>query len=276
MSSEETIVSEIVEIKAPYHFEANELNYLNGTWIYTYNTNWKNRDAWPHKDIDKPSRCCMSYMTSRTPLETDSWTYRDNYFKNPGDYGMSDSNNHTHLVKFQGKYYLFYHSLGLQDSRDLKVGVRSICVEEIEVDEKDLTIHMGTATAKGVSQIKPLDPFAQQQAETTAATRGVAFEPTGQTGNMSAVGNKSGQAICVRGAEFPQSPQAIQMKIKGKGSIEIHMDSPDGPLLSTLTFDTDTWQTLTKPLDKQIKGKHDIYFVFGNGKFLFDEWKFTK
>ena len=118
----------------------------------------------------------MSYMTSRTPLETDSWTYRDNYFKNPGDYGMSDSNNHTHLVKFQGKYYLFYHSLGLQDSRDLKVGVRSICVEEIEVDEKDLTIHMGTATAKGVSQIKPLDPFAQQQAETTAATRGVAFE----------------------------------------------------------------------------------------------------
>lgn len=271
-----TLDSEIVEIKAPYHFEANELNYLNGTWIYTYNTNWKNRDAWPHKDIDKPSRCCMSYMTSRTPLETDSWTYRDNYFKNPGDYGMSDSNNHTHLVKFQGKYYLFYHSLGLQDSRDLKVGVRSICVEEIEVNEKDLTIHMGTATAKGVSQIKPLDPFAQQQAETTAATRGVAFEPTGQTGNMSAVGNKSGQAICVRGAEFPQSPQAIQMKIKGKGSIEIHMDSPDGPLLSTLTFDTDTWQTLTKPLDKQIKGKHDIYFVFGNGKFLFDEWKFTK
>ena len=103
-----TLDSEIVEIKAPYHFEANELNYLNGTWIYTYNTNWKNRDAWPHKDIDKPSRCCMSYMTSRTPLETDSWTYRDNYFKNPGDYGMSDSNNHTHLVKFQGKYYLFY------------------------------------------------------------------------------------------------------------------------------------------------------------------------
>lgn len=38
-----TLDSEIVEIKAPYHFEANELNYLNGTWIYTYNTNWKNR-----------------------------------------------------------------------------------------------------------------------------------------------------------------------------------------------------------------------------------------
>lgn len=133
---------------------------------------------------------------------------------------------------------------------------------------------MGTATAKAFHK-SSLSTRLRSEAETTTATRGVAFEPTGQTNNMSAVGNKSGQAICVRGAEFPQSPQAIQMKIKGKGSIEIHMDSPDGPLLSTLTFDTDTWQTLTKPLDKQ-KGKHDIYFVFGNGKFLFDEWKFTK
>ena len=46
-----TLDSEIVEIKAPYHFEANELNYLNGTWIYTYNTNWKNRDAWQAEPV---------------------------------------------------------------------------------------------------------------------------------------------------------------------------------------------------------------------------------
>ena len=38
-------------------------------------------------------------MTSHTPLDTDSWKYVDNYFKNPGDYGMGFSNNHTHLQK---------------------------------------------------------------------------------------------------------------------------------------------------------------------------------
>ena len=40
------------------------------------------------------------------------------------------------------------HALSsLQDSRDLKVGVRSICVEEIEVDEKDLTCLLYTSDA---------------------------------------------------------------------------------------------------------------------------------
>ena len=74
--------SPIVEIEAPYHFEANELNYLNGTWIYTYNTSWVERKEWP-LETEKPSICCMSYMTSQTPLDTDSWVYQANYFKNP-------------------------------------------------------------------------------------------------------------------------------------------------------------------------------------------------
>ena len=93
---------------------------------------------------------------------------------------------------------------------------------------------------------------------------------------MSAVGNKSGQAICVPRCGIPAITSSHTDEDKReKAPSKYTMDSPDGPLLSTLTFDTDTWQTLTKPLDKRIKGKHDIYFVFGNGKFLFDEWKFT-
>lgn len=268
--------SDIVEIKAPYHFEANELNYLNDTWIYTYNTNWKKRTVWPYGDIDKPSICCMSYMTSQTPLKTESWVYRDNYFKNPGDYGMSHSNNHTHLIKYQGKYYLFYHTLELQDSRNITAGFRSICIDEIEVDEKELIFKMGTATTTGVSQIKPLNPFVLQQAETTAATRGIAFEPTDQPGNMAAVGNKSGQAIRVRGVDFSHLPQAIELKVRGKGTIEIREDNPNGRLISSTKFDTNGWKVITNPLKAQVKGKHDLYFVFGNGDFLFDEWKFVE
>ena len=51
--------SQIVEIEAPYHFEANELNYWNGTWIYTYNTDWQERPVWPYEGIEKPTRCCI-------------------------------------------------------------------------------------------------------------------------------------------------------------------------------------------------------------------------
>ena len=52
--------SDIVELDAPYHFEANELNYVGGTYVYTYNTNWKDRKEWEFTDREKPTRCCMS------------------------------------------------------------------------------------------------------------------------------------------------------------------------------------------------------------------------
>lgn len=268
--------SDIVEIKAPYHFEANELNYLNGTWIYTYNTNWKERKVWPHQGIDKPTECCMSYMTSRTPLVSDSWVYRDNYFKNPGAYGMSHSNNHTHLAKFRGKYYLFYHTLGLQDSRQIKGGFRSICVDELEVDEQNLIFKMGTATHTGVSQIKPLDPYELQQAETTAATRGVSFQSAGQPGNMVAVANQRGQSIEVRGVQFDRSPKKLELRVKGKGVVEVRTGGPTGLLLAKVAFDTDTWKVVSASTKSRVKGKQNLCFVFDSGNFLFDEWIFTR
>ena len=55
-----------------------------------------------------PSGCSMSYMTAKTPLDSESWEYRDYYFKNPGEQGLEYSNNHTHLQKYQDRYYLFY------------------------------------------------------------------------------------------------------------------------------------------------------------------------
>ncbi|WP_168189996.1 hypothetical protein [Duncaniella sp. B8] len=49
----------------------------------------------------------MVYMKSTDPLKQDSWTYGGNYFKNPGDNGMTLNNNHTHLHKYNDKWYLF-------------------------------------------------------------------------------------------------------------------------------------------------------------------------
>ena len=78
-----SIDSELKELKAPHHFEANELNYINGTYVYTYNTDWKDRGDW-NVGEEVPSICSMSYMTSKTPLDPDSWKYHHHYLKNPG------------------------------------------------------------------------------------------------------------------------------------------------------------------------------------------------
>lgn len=269
--------SPIVKIDAPYHFEANELNYLNGTWVYTYNTNWKERTQWPYDGIDKPTQCCMSYMTSRTPLVRESWQYQGNYFKNPADYGMTPSNNHTHLQKYQGNYYLIYHNLGLQEYKGTEGGFRSLCVERLDVDEEKPAYHMGEATLEGVEQIKPLNPYQTQQAETTAATLGVDFEATDIPGNMVATGREGEtSAILVRGVDFGRRPKTFSARAQGRGTLEVHIDQWDGPLAATVSFDNGEMETRDVRASEVKKGTHDVYFVFRGSALKFDEWRFGR
>lgn len=165
-----SIDSEIMDIPAPHHFEANELNYIDGTYVYTYNTDWQDYSDWSVSD-EKPTICSMCYMTSKIPLDPASWKFRHNYLKNSGDYGYTYTNNHTHLHKFRDRWYLFYHSMELQKTFGTEGGFRNVCVDEIKVEEPGINIAMGNQSLEGTAQIKPLDPYAVQQAETTAATR---------------------------------------------------------------------------------------------------------
>lgn len=269
--------SPLVEIDAPYHFEANELNYLNGTWVYTYNTNWKERAQWPYDGIDKPTQCCMSYMTSRTPLVRESWQYQGNYFKNPMDYGMTPSNNHTHLQKYQGDYYLLYHNLGLQKYKGTEGGFRSLCVDKVRVDEEKPAYQMGKATPEGVEQIRPMNPYVTQQAETTAATLGVDFEATEQPGNMVATGRAGeASAILVRGVDFGRRAKTFTARARGKGTLEVHLDKPEGTLVARISFDSETMETRTVQVSSETTGMHDVCFVFEGSALKFDEWCFGR
>ena len=268
--------SPIVEIEAPYHFEANELNYLNGTWIYTYNTSWVERKEWPLK-TEKPSICCMSYMTSQTPLDTDSWVYQANYFKNPMDYGFLPSNNHTHLHKFQGEYYLLYHTLALEEHRNGKGGFRSVCIDKISVDEDNLTIHMGEATRTGVDQLKPFNPFAWVPAETVAATHNVRFVPTGRPGDTAAACHTDGQILKVRGVDFQAAPQSVSVVVRGPGKLTVRLDHPkEGQEIAVLSFEGDEWKEVTEQITIPVSGQHDLFFITSEGDFQFDKWKFTE
>ena len=266
--------SPITEIKAPYHFEANELNYINGTWVYTYNTSWVERKEWP-LEIEKPSICCMSYMTSKTPLDTDSWEYQANYFKNPMDYGFLPSNNHTHLHKFQGEYYLLYHTLVLEEHRNGKGGFRSVCIDKIKVDEENLTIHMGEATRTGVDQLKPLYPFNWVQAETVAATHNIRFVPTGRPGDTAAACHTDGQILKIRGVDFHTTPQEVNVVVRGPGKLTVRLDHPkEGQIIANLSFEGDEWKEVTEKITVPVSGQHDLFFITSEGDFQFDKWKF--
>jgi arabinoxylan arabinofuranohydrolase len=273
-----SLASNVAKIPAPYFFEASELNFINGTWVYTFNTNWKERTEWPYNNIDKPTACSMCYMTSKTPLDSNSWTYRNNYFKNAGEYNVGPfTNNHTHLFKFKGKYYIAYHAMYLQDYFGTKGGFRNVGIEEMQVDEKNVNIRMGEATFKGTSQLKPLNPFVLQQAETTAGTSGqVQFEAVGKPGNMVAKGKQDKQCLMVRGVDFSQQiPVKFEARVKGKGKIDVYVNNLKGTPLVSIICNQDEWTTLSEKIKRTIdKEVGNIYFVFEGRNFGFDEWKF--
>jgi arabinoxylan arabinofuranohydrolase len=218
-------------------------------------------------------------MTSKTPLIPESWKYRDNYFKNTGDDKVGPwTNNHTHLFKFKEKYYITYHAMYLQDYFGTKGGFRNVGIEEMQVDEKNVSFHMGKATFKGTSQLNPLNPFILQQAETTAGTSGqVQFEAVGHPGNMVARGKADQQCILVRGAGFNKHiPDKFEARVKGKGRIDVYVNNLKGTPIVSLISDENEWATRSEKIELKIdKGVQNIYFVFNGADFLFDEWKFS-
>lgn len=258
-------------IPAAHHFEANELNVIGGKLVYTYNTDWTEKEDWT-LSADKPTRCSMAYMIPDNPLDSTSWHYKDYYLKNPGDYGFEYCNNHTHLHKYADKWYLLYHTMSLKTHRGIKGGYRSICVEEIDIDEANAGIPMTTATHKGPKQIRPLCPYVTQQIETTAGTMNVKFQPSGTDGNMYAAADGVG-VIVVRGARFDKKVKSFIVKTKGKGQIDVRLDTPDGPLLSTMQvvsagFDYHSSKLLSRP-----QGDHDVCIMFSGEDLLVDEWR---
>ena len=270
-----------VKLNAPYYFEANELNYIGGKYVHTYNNDWSSHEPWTYGGT-KPTGCSMNYFTTTTPLDAGSWTYGANYFKNTGENGMNYGNNHTHLHKYQGKWYLFYQSNDLEPSLGTNGGFRSLFVDEIEVDEEKVVISECTPTFTGVSAIKNLDPYTEQYAATCAATLGIVFEQTGGNGHTVAkvgspnmtVDTPTEGIIEVRNVDFSTGLGSVKMLVKGNGSVKMRLDDKDGSDLLTVSSTGDSWQTKIANYNGTVSGVHTVFFVL-TGNVLFDTWQAT-
>lgn len=266
--------SDIMEIPAPYHFEANELNYINGTYVYTYCNSWVSRDIWRIEDVIEPSGASMSYMTTTTPLDPNSWVYQGHYFRNPGDNGLPYGNNHTHMHKYQGQYYLFYHTLQLEKTNLVKGGFRNICVDTVDVDEETHVIKRKIPTSKGVEQIKDFNPYETTLFSTHASSAGVSFEEMDADAHMFITSDKEGSWILVRGVEFSGGADSFTARVKGRGSIEIRLDNIKTNPIGHIEFETTDWEDISIKLLYTIDEKHDIFFVFVNENVSAYSWCF--
>ena len=76
-------------------------------------------------------------------------------------------------------------------------------------------------------------------------------------------------------ADFAGGANAFAATVKGKGVIEVRLDSKDGKPVGVFQFNTgDSYDTVSCELSKMVSGTHDLYLVLG-GEFCFDEWQFA-
>lgn len=292
-----------IVLPAPYHFEASELNVINGKYVYTYCSNWSNRsDAdWnTYKsqhgiNVPKPETCTMCYMVTDNPTDPNSWVYKGVYGPHPG----SSPNNHSHLHKFQGKYYHIYHNgLLLEGMKNAKATesnastYRSICVDEVAVDETTQTVSKASLTAKGVSGIKYLNPYDLQQAETMGNCGGVNYEDfTNITKNtsISTLGNDASRNLQVKmkaGAWINQKrvdfgatgADKFTLRAKGTGTLEIRLGAKSLKTVATVNFASTDMKEQTIEVDPtQFKGTKSVFFVVTSAdNFYVDAWQFTE
>ena len=262
--------SDFTEVNCPYFFEASELNYIGGQYLYTFNTSWENRTEWDKSTgTTAPPTCSMAYMKTTTPLDTDSWQYQDFYLKNPGQLGMEYGNNHTHLQKFGDQYYILFHAQILYKQRGLKHAFRSICIDRIDVNEENAVISKCTATKRGAPQLHSLDPYITHQAEECYLTD---CEYRDEVGAIFAKCSAE-KIIGVKNVSFGDSCKSFAARVRGKGVIEVRTDDANGEKVSAVKFDCSDWTVMTAPCTA--KGDTDLYFVF-DGSFDFDSWEFSE
>jgi arabinoxylan arabinofuranohydrolase len=199
------------------------------------------------------------------------------------------SGNHPGIIDYKGNSYVFgFNYAVLRQTMSKKYERRSICVAKMTYNSDGSIIKLPWWAETVTSQIGTLNPYVKNEAETMAYSEGVkANFTTESSGKGKKVADRlfvtnihNGDYIQVRGVDFSKGATTVEVSVASLygGKIEIHTDKIDGPILGTVNINTsgegEIWKTVSAPVNN-IKGVHDLFFVFRGEKdlFNFDWWK---
>lgn len=256
-----------VVIEAPAVFEDSGIHKYNGTYYYTYCSNWNNTTETGIANI------CV--MTSDNPMGP--FTYQGIAFENQNKFFGIGGNNHHCFFDFNGKHYFTYHAqtltkaLGIPSSGQ---GYRSTHIEEVSYNE-DGSIQPIIGTYKGASQTQNLDPYTRVEAETTGWASGTKTEECTEPGsmvesvNMKVTEITDGDYISVSQADFgTDGAETFTVKAAGLagGKIEIHLDSAEGTKIGEIQIPAgDSENVSWNEYTCNVAGAtdvHNVYLVF--------------
>lgn len=223
---------------------------------------------------------CIAYSESNSPQGP--WEYKGEVMAQTND--TKSFTNHSGIIDYKGHHYFFYHTGWLPKGGGFS---RSACVEEFQW-QKDGRLPVILPTREGPSPIATFSPFCRVEAETMAFSNGVRTEWNSKQRRIWVSDIQDNDWIKLREVDFDTNAPASRLNIEASvasalqgGQIEVRLDSLKGNLVATVdvprTGGWEEWQTVKASFTKEIKGKHDLYFVFRGKKgiklFNFDWWR---
>lgn len=237
--------------------------YEEAPWVYkrngTYYLHWA-------------ANCCSEDLRYSTgPSATGPWTYGGLVMAKQG----ASFTNHPGVIEYEGQPYLFYHNGALPGGGGY---ARSVCVESFDYGT-DGSIPEMTMTGAGPEQIRPLDPFVRQEAETIAWAGGVETAAHSD-GGLYVTDIQNGDYIKVAGVDFgPDGAASFTANVasaNGGAAIEVRLGGVDGEIATTCDVPTTdgSWESVQCPVTGAT-GTHDLFFVFTGSGIDFDWWQFV-
>lgn len=268
----DSLVAKVKNQPDPFH-------YQEGPWAYKRNG---------HYYMAYASTCCpegIGYAMSNSA--TGPWVYKGMIM----DGDKRSSGNHPGIIDYKGNTYVFgfNYAIGKQ-TMARHYERRSVCIEKITFNADGTIPKLPFWSLTGVKQLGTLNPYSKVEAETIAFSEGVKTETVAPWNRGKKIADRvfvtsinNGDFIKVQGADFSQGVSSVEVNIAAMygGNIEIRTDKINGPVIGTVdvkaSAEGDTWKIITAPV-KNIKGIHDVFFVFKGEKdlFNFDWWQFNK
>lgn len=264
---------EPVCIDPPWLFEDSGINKIGSTYVYSYCSNFNVPGSGSEQGFMSGE---IVTMTSEEPLGL--FVFGARVLKNPGTYFGVGGNNHHCMFQFGGEWYITYHAATVDRDKGWNAGYRSTFIDKLTLDENGLPT-LSAGTMEGVPQLKHLDPYRKQEAETLAALAGATVpEIEDASGGLAVQSSATGGWIAVSGADFGEiGAKAINIRYRSPagGKMTLRLDDPDGDDIAVFAMKTtDHFETERFELAWDIHGVHDIYFCFDQPEMILDTWQF--
>lgn len=226
--------------------EGSSVRKHNGIYYYVY------ADTGRHGE--RPT--CLGYATSTSPLGP--FTYRgviiDNFSCDPAVW-----NNHGSIAEFNRQWYVFYH----RSSRST-IFNRRVCAESISFNA-DGTIPEVEMTSQGPGG--PIEAIYVLDGGIACLLHGSVRVDACPLGGEQLAKAASGDWAAVKYLDFKDGTARFSATASsvGGGTIELHLDSPDGPVLGSCavpdTGDGGKYVSVSCPVSGAA-GVHALYLVF--------------